>query len=86
MCVDSWFAGVERNLYDDAFLSVSGSSKKSCTSCMFENFPYAIVHLGGTFKIPCRSNFTSNRFSLQRVSTTNLKVGVRTSSGLTGRC
>jgi hypothetical protein len=56
---------VERgNLYDVALTLLSGSSKESCSSCMFENFPYAIVHFGGTFEIFRCSNFTSNRFSL----------------------
>ena len=53
-----------KNLYDGAFLALAGSSEESGTGGMFEDFPYSIVHLGGTFKVLCGTDLAGDCFSL----------------------
>jgi hypothetical protein len=41
---------------------------------MFKDFPYAIVHFGGTFEVLCRSDFTGNCLALQVLITLKKNV------------
>lgn len=54
-----------RDLYDGAFLGFASSSEESGTGCVFKDFPYSIVHLGGTFEILCCANLASDCLSLK---------------------
>jgi len=55
---------MNKNLYDAAFLVFTLSSEKCGTGGMFKDFSDAVVHLGGTFKVPLGANLAGNCFSL----------------------
>jgi hypothetical protein len=52
--------GVVGDLYDDALLAFPALSEEGCAGSVFEDFPDAVVHFGGTFEIPSCSNLTGN--------------------------
>ena len=54
------------DLYDCAFLLASCSSEEGCAGGVFKDFPYAIVHFGGTFEVLYCADFTGDGFSLPR--------------------
>ena len=55
-----------KDLYDGAFILFAGSSEESGAGGMFEDFPYSIVHFGGTFEIFGCSDFARDGLTLKR--------------------